>query len=1074
MAIRSDSSCGVDLRFLLLFSFFMIIMHANYMCFGNSVLTSSRIEIKTINYLPKTVEVVNHNFKSRYINGNIKKNGIRIIHWNPGSKHLHNKLVNIESLINMYQPGILGISESNFFRAHDINDVQIANYKLYFSETLHNDNLGVSRIAVYVHTSIACKLRTDLMNNTFSSIWLEVNLPRQKKFLICHAYREWQYLHQLDTESRTLAAQSSRWMEFLGQWKTAIMTNLECLVLGDLNIDHTTWTEPNPEPSSSTYRLRDLIQNLFEQILPLGAVQCVKGATRFENGSVPSGLDHFWTTNPNKLSDVHTYFHGSSDHKIILGTRFTKSRVASPKFIKKRSYKHFDERNFLDAVTALSWWDLYRCEDPEEAARIFTNKLNSVLDEMAPVKKFQVRNHYAPWLTSSTKALITERDLAQLKAAKSGAENDWKLFKQLRNRINNKLKAERRQWQARRLENCTNTSDTWRIIKSWLGWSCGGPPTRLVVDGELKSKPKELAECMNEFFTNKVKSLRARIPPCRKDPLDRLRTLMANRKCSFTLKPVHPDEVRKIIKKLKNTKTCGTDHIDAYVLKLAIDQVVPALTHVVNLSLNQAQFPAIWKTAKVVPLLKKSDETQPKNYRPVSLLAITSKILERAVYQQLVEYLESNNLFHHSHHGFRRHHSTTTALLEMYSNWIQSYEENKITAVVLLDMSAAFDLVDKSILLDKLKLYGVDGHSSNWLESYMSNRYQRVFVDGELSDPLPLEVGVPQGSILGPLLYCIMVNDLPEIPHNHEPDDDDCDPSFWNLHCSSCGGIACFADDSSYSKSGDDPQTSNQQLKSTYASIVEYMAANKLVLNTDKTHLLVMASERQHRLYGNYGVELDTGNEIILPEEHDRLLGCQIKCNFRWVEHLLNNEASLQRQITSRINALKKISYAATFKTRKMVANGVIMSRIIYAIQLWGGASDFLLNILQVLQNRAARIVTRKCIYTSQKELLKQCGWLNVRQLVFLHDMVLVYKTLREKKPVSLYKSLSKSFTYRTRAASTGALVDNYRTTKDLTKGSFLIRATKAWNTLPPEVRVARSLPVFKSMLKNWIQINVS
>ena len=252
------------------------------------------------------------------------------------------------------------------------------------------------------------------------------------------------------------------------------------------------------------------------------------------------------------------------------------------------------------------------------------------------------------------------------------------------------------------------------------------------------------------------------------------------------------------------------------------------------------------------------------------------------------------------------------------------------------------------------------------------------------------------------------------------------------------------------------------------------MAANKLVLNTDKTHLLVMASEKQHRLYGNYGVELDTGSEIILPEEHDRLLGCQIKCNFRWVEHLLNHEASLQRQIISRINALKKISYAATFKTRKMVANGVIMSRIIYAIQLWGGASDFLLNILQVLQNRAARIVTRKCIYTSQKELLKQCGWLNVRQLVSLHDMVLVYKTLREKKPVSLYKCLSKSFTYRTRAASTGALVDNYRTTKDITKTSFLIRATKVWNTLPPEVRVAKSLPVFKSMLKNWIQINVS
>ena len=692
---------------------------------------------------------------------------------------------------------------------------------------------------------------------------------------------------------------------------------------------------------------------------------------------------------------------------------------------------------------------------------------------MAPVKKFQVRSHYAPWLTNRTKALITERDLAQMRAAESGEENDWKMFKQLRNNINNRLKVERRQWQARRLERCANTSDTWRIIKSWLGWNGGGPPTRLVVGGELKSKPKELAECMNQFFTNKVKSLRAGIPVCQKDPLYRLRNLMANRRCSFTFKPVHPDEVRNIIKKLKNTKTCGTDDIDSYVIKVAADQLVPALTHVVNLSLTHAHFPALWKTAKVVPLLKKSDETEPKNYRPVSLLSVTSKILERVVYQQIIEYLETNNLLHHSHHGFRRHHSTTTALLEMHSNWVQSYEENKYTAVVLLDMSAAFDLVDKSILIEKLKLYGLDDHSSNWLESYLSRRYQRVLVDGELSDPLPLEVGVPQGSILGPVLYCLMVNDLPEVPHDHAPDDDG-DPSFWNLHCSTCGGISCFADDSSYSRSGRDTQTLNQQLKSTYESIAEYMAANKLVLNTDKTHLLVMASESQHRIHGNYGVELDTGNEIILPEEHDRLLGCQIKCNFRWGEHLQNNEASLQRQLTSRINALQKISYAATFKTRKMVANGVIISRIIYAIQLWGGTSDLLLNMLQILQNRAARIVTRRSIYTSQRDLLKQCGWLNIRQLVALHDMVLVYKTLKEKKPVALYKSLSKSFSYRTRAASTGALVDNYRTTKDISRNSFLIRATKVWNTLPPEVMVASSLPLFKIELKNWIQGNIS
>ena len=128
------------------------------------------------------------------------------MHWNPGSKHLHKRKENIESVINGYKPLILGISESNFLKHHDINDVQIDNYKLFLSDTLENETIKASRVAVYVHDDIACKVRKDLMNDTFSSIWLEVNLPRQKKFLVCHAYREWQYMNQPTKDSKTITA----------------------------------------------------------------------------------------------------------------------------------------------------------------------------------------------------------------------------------------------------------------------------------------------------------------------------------------------------------------------------------------------------------------------------------------------------------------------------------------------------------------------------------------------------------------------------------------------------------------------------------------------------------------------------------------------------------------------------------------------------------------------------------------------------------------------------------------------------------------------------------------------------
>ena len=217
--------------------------------------------------------------------------------------------------------------------------------------------------------------------------------------------------------------------------------------------------------------------------------------------------------------------------------------------------------------------------------------------------------------------------------------------------------------------------------------------------------------------------------------------------CSFSLKCLHPDEIDKIISKLKSSKSCGVDEIDATVLKLGKLQLLPVITHIVNLSISSRCFPSSWKCAKIVPLHKKDERTNPKNFRPVALLPIFSKILERAIFQQFIEYLESNRILHPSHHGFRSAHSTCTALLQMFDTWVDTQAEGEISAVIMLDMSAAFDVVDHPILLNKMRLYGFSECSLNWLTSYLLNRSQS---DGHLSEALPVGAGVPQGLILGP------------------------------------------------------------------------------------------------------------------------------------------------------------------------------------------------------------------------------------------------------------------------------------------------------------------------------------
>ena len=182
----------------------------------------------------------------------------------------------------------------------------------------------------------------------------------------------------------------------------------------------------------------------------------------------------------------------------------------------------------------------------------------------------------------------------------------------------------------------------------------------------------------------------------------------------------------KVIKSLKNSKSTGTDDIDTYVIKLVAADILTPLTHIINLSMTKSAFPTIWKHAKVVPLLKKGDPLIAKNYRPVALLPIFSKILERVVFNQLVSYLDSNSLIHPNHHGSRSGHSTATALIQMYDTWAEEVDRGNMVGVMMVDLSAAFDMVDYDLLLQKLELFGLDSTAVAWMRSYLTARHQSV------------------------------------------------------------------------------------------------------------------------------------------------------------------------------------------------------------------------------------------------------------------------------------------------------------------------------------------------------------
>ena len=545
---------------------------------------------------------------------------------------------------------------------------------------------------------------------------------------------------------------------------------------------------------------------------------------------------------------------------------------------------------------------------------------------------------------------------------------------------------------------------------------------------------------------------------------------MRNRTAAFSLSCVHPETVKKIILGLKNSKASGMDDIDTYTIKLMADATLPAITHLVNLSIKQASFPALYKKAKVIPLFKKDDPLLPKNYRPVAILCIVSKVIERAVFLQIVEYMSTNDLFHPNHHGFRAFHSTTTAMIQMYDNWVQAEDRGELAGVCMLDMSAAFDVVDHDLLIQKLKLYGFDDSSLKWMRDYLSGRSQAVYIDGFLSSFLAVDVGVPQGSILGPLCYVIFTNDLPETilatDHVH-----------WGVmttYCDECGGLCCFADDSTYGVSSKDPKVLEERLNEKYRILANYMGNNRLKLNDEKTHLLIMTTKQKQRLM-DIDIQIKTTTEPIEPKSSEKLLGVWIKNDLKWAEYIQNSENSLLKQLNTRLNALRKICQVASFRARLMVANGIFNSKLIFQISLWGGAEEYLLNSLQKVQNKAARCVARRGMYCSSAEILKQCGWLSVRQLVFFHSVTLIYKSIMTSYPKYIHSKLTMEFPYNTRLSHSDSvrMGPAFRSRLELTERSFINRATVCYNQLPPDLRKVGKLETFKVTLKKWVQENI-
>ena len=648
--------------------------------------------------------------------------------------------------------------------------------------------------------------------------------------------------------------------------------------------------------------------------------------------------------------------------------------------------------------------------------------------------------------TNTVNKIVCSGDSLMLKAIRSNDPNVWLDFKKKRNTVNNEIKKAKKAYYLKEFcENAGNSKKTWKIINELTSRKHNNPQIKEIsLNGSVVTGCQKLSEAFNDHFASIGPKLSNKIHSNQgiRSYSDYL-TCCQNR-ATLQLKETRPSIVFSLLSKLSVSKATGLDKISAKLLRVCPDLIADSLCSIFNRSINTGIFPEEWKCSKVVPLFKEGDRKDLNNYRPISIIPVVAKVFEKIIHDQVNTFLVDNGLLSNSQSGFRHRHSTTTALLEATNEWAYNIDRGNVNAVVFLDLKKAFDTVDHGILLSKLHAYGIQGVASDWLKSYLSNRMQKCSVNGFLSHNQTLHCGVPQGTILGPLLFLIYINDLP--------------------NCLAHSKTRMYADDTNLSFAGNNVLDIEQNLNQDLENVNEWLIANKLTLNQSKTEFMLIGSRQRIRTFET-SPSLEIGGMLINRVSHTKSIGVYLDENLIWNEHI--NQIS--RKIASGIGALKRIRSFVPDTTLQFIFNSLVQPYFDYCCVVWDNCSKTLADKLQKLQNRAARILTFSSYDANADVVLASINWKKLETQRKIQKAVMVHKSLYGLAPDylrSMFVNRSIVANYSLRDTEGKLAIPKPRT--DYLRNSFSCSGAVLWNSLPTDLRQTENPNQFKAGCINF------
>ena len=933
----------------------------------------------------------------------------RVCHINPTSVVPHRD--EIFRLANETDMDAIAVSETNMKSTTLKSRISLPGYKLFRKDRTYAGRGGV---CLYLKDNITAKkinLKYQELAPEILCVEAEIN---KTKVLIGVMYKPPRFSHHVfDNVLEELAFLTTKYKH--------------TILLGDLNINQLKKDKP-------AYKY--LLNSFME---PLNLSQIIKDPTWITKER-ESLIDLIMVTSPTnvKISGVVDVL-GANQHCLVYMAYGLTRQKQKPKYISRRDYRNFSENDFNEDMENAPWGNIYTCEENEidQQVTILENIYLDIIEKHAPMRRFKIKKPLpTQWINDDIIKAMDQRDKYKAKFNKYKDPAIFETYKKLKNHVNYLVRKAKQHDFRQRVNEKVKDAKTFHMALK----------TCCVVDSKKNSEEVSYdADKLNTCFT---KNNNAYVD---EEMINQEIERILSRISPFSLyfRQVSEIEVKKIVKSFKSN-SAGIDGISTFFVKKSIDFSVHAITEIINNSIKWSIFPRRWKKAIVIPIPKCGEPTSEKDYRPISLLPIFSKILEKVVAIQMIEYFINTGLYDRFQSAYKKFHSTTTALLHILDEILRSIDSNEITVMTLLDYSKAFDTANHKLIVAKLRALGLTNTACQWISSYLHERLQKVRTSSGLSGDIILKNGVPQGSILGPILFTVLTSDLHECLK----------------HCK----YHCYADDTQLYKSGkvSDINDIIKDMNEDLIAVADFSRTNCLKLNYDKNKFIIFGSKNNLQLINNTILDTITiDDQIVKRETVVRNLGLHMDEELTFEYHIND----LIKRAWGKLKTAWKCGKFLSADSKRIIVECYVLSQFNYLDVIWRSATKGMWNKIQKIQNNCVRFIFRIRKYDHISSEFAKLNTLNMFNRTILHSLTYMFKCINDKAPSYLTEKISyvsSTHEHNTRSRNE---IKCYQFNNRYGRFNFFNEVSSMFNKflLKVEINLNHSVFTFKKKLQSYL-----